>query len=408
MRGSIPMRRLQRVDRSLGRWLVPLVRPLGRWRRREERADAPRFLFVKFWGMGSLQVLTAALAPLRRAFPAARIELLTLEQNRAFAEGMEAFDAVRGLDVGGCGWLELARRIGALARGLRRTGYDRVYDFEFLTRFSAVLSLASGACRTFGFSSPETRRAELHTDAVPFNRYWHVARNFRSLIGCEEPDGSALADLRPFRVLPGHRVEAATALFEGGLAADGPLVVLNPNAGSLSLERCWAPERFAQLARLLVQREGARIVLIGTASEARRSREVARIAGALPPGRLLDLAGRLSIGGLAALFDEARLFVTNDSGPMHVAAALGTPTIGLFGPETPQMYAPLGLHARWLYRPPACSPCINVHDNKLAVCHRGRAECMGNLGVELVWDAVRQELRHPPRPKPFPSRPLER
>ena len=97
-----------------------------------------------------------------------------------------------------------------------------------------------------------------------------------------------------------------------------------------------------------------------------------------------------------ALLASADAFVTNDSGPMHVASALGTPTLGLFGPETPVMYAPIGERARWLYAPPPCSPCINVHDNKLSVCVKGFAECLTNIGVEDVIDALRDELQSTP------------
>jgi heptosyltransferase-2 len=67
---------------------------------------------------------------------------------------------------------------------------------------------------------------------------------------------------------------------------------------------------------------------------------------------------------------------------MHLAAASGTPTLGLFGPETPVMYGPIGTRSKALYRPPACSPCINVHENKVVSCFRGRPECLLAIDVE--------------------------
>ncbi len=394
---TIPMQALQRADRALG-WPASLALQPLRWRR-SRRAQRPvrRALLVKFWGIGSLQLLTPAVRALRARHPRARLELLTLAPNAGFARGLGAFDEVLTLDVARVGWAPLGLRIAALLRQLRARGYDAVYDFEFFTRFSAVVSLACGAPQSHGFASPDRPRAGLHTATVAFDRTWHVARNFRALAGGEDGSEVGPGELLPYAPAEAERLETATALFEHGLAASGPLVVLNPHAGALSLERRWPLERFAEVARRLVLEDGARAVVIGTADEAERSRELCQRAGPLPEGRLVSLAGRLSIGATAALLDAADALVTNDSGPMHVAAALGTPTIGLFGPETPVMYRPLGERARWLWAPPTCSPCINVHDNKLLRCVRGHPECMTNLAPAAVLGVVRAELARPRR-----------
>ena len=138
--------------------------------------------------------------------------------------------------------------------------------------------------------------------------------------------------------------------------------------------------------------EGATVLVVGAPAERARTAEVVAAAGDVPPTRLLDLGGQLSLGALAALLEGAAAFVTNDSGPMHLAAALGTPTIALFGPETPTGYRPLGPRVRVLYRPPVCSPCINVHENKLADCVHGHALCMTAIGVDEVLESTRKEL----------------
>jgi ADP-heptose:LPS heptosyltransferase len=397
---TIPMHSLQAADRALGRAACVALQPL-RWKRalRRRKPRAARVLLIKFWGVGSLELLTPAVRTLRRRHPSASLTLLSLSPNAAFAEGLGIFDHVMPFDVATPSWPRMLGRILELVRDLRRNRFDIVYDFEFFTRFSAVISLLSGAALTRGFAAPTVWRGGFHAETVPFNRYWHVARNFRCLAGGESGVDVEPEDLASFLVQPEHRLEAATALFGAGVGADGPLIILNPHAGTLSLERRWPPDRFAELARRLVLEHGARVVLIGAGSERAWTSEVVALAGELPEGRLADLAGRLSIGGLHALLDAADAFVSNDSGPMHLGAALGTPTIGLFGPETPVMYRPLGTRASFLYDPPACSPCINVHDNKLAVCWRGRAECLMNLSVDRVLQQVRGELAQGPKPR---------
>ena len=387
------MQSLQAVDRFLGAVLCVLLQPL-RWARvLRRRGDADRsVLLIKFWGLGSLQLMTPAVAALRKRHPDSELVLLTLSQNGPFAAGLGVFDRVETLDVSGP-WVPILRRIGRLAWALRRKRFSIVYDFEFFTRFSALITLLTGAPETHGFSSSSVWRGGFHTHTTPFNRYWHVARNFRCLAGGETGQRVEHGDLATYVTSAEERAELELVLAEVGLAADGPLVVLNPNAGSLSLERRWPQDRFARLARSLVLENDARVLLTGAPSEVDWTRAVAALAGELPAERFADLSGRLSIGALQELLERADVFVSNDSGPMHLAAARGTPTLGLFGPETPVMYAPLGERALPIYNPPACSPCINVHDNKVSTCIHGRPECLVNITEELVESEVHAQLR---------------
>lgn len=436
---SVPMKRLQRVDQRLGAAACALLQPLRWLRRRSRAADAPRrILCIKFWGIGSLQMLTAAARHLREEHPDAELALLTLAENETFARGLGVFDRVLVLDVhaarGPLGWCALTARITALVARLRRERFDTVYDFEFFTRFSALVTALSGARSTHGYAAPNVWRGGFHDRTVPFNRYWHATRNFRALAGGEDGEDVEPRDLAPFQPTAEHEAELDRALDEAGLDGARALVVLNPNAGQLSLERRWPASYFAELARALVLEDGLAVVLVGAPSEAEYVADIARAArssrrdaddartpgplrGAndglaashvnsaedagtdsaarlaeLPRGALVDVAGKLSIGGLAALLERADAVVTNDSGPMHVAAALGAPTIGLFGPETPVMYGPLGADCVGLWKPPACSPCINVHENKQSTCVHGRPECLVGISVDEVLAETRRAL----------------
>ncbi|QDU82987.1 ADP-heptose--LPS heptosyltransferase 2 [Planctomycetes bacterium Pla163] len=386
------MQRLQRADQRLGLVACALLQPLRLLPRGRAR-DVERVLLVKFWGIGSLQLLTPAVQSLRRRHPNARLELLTLRQNGEFVRGLGVFDEVLELDVDSSGWLRLFGRITRALWRLRRRGYGAVYDFEFFTRFSAIVTAVVGAPLRVGFESPRIWRGRFHTATVPFNRYWHVARNFRCLAGGENGRAVEPEDLTPLTVSDTTRERLDALLSEEGLGGAGPLIVLNPNAGALSLERRWPTANFADLARRLARElPGARVALIGSRGERDYTGEILAQAGE-GLGAAANLAGRLDVAELGALLERADLFVGNDSGPMHLAAALGTPTVGLFGPETPVMYEPIGTRTRALYRPPACSPCINVHDNKLSACWRGRPECLLNLGVDLVEAAALNLIR---------------
>lgn len=408
------MRRLQALDRRLGPVLCALVAPprlaTRAWRAARRRWDtrrgtlrpaapARRVLLIKFWGLGSLQLLTPAARALRERHPAASLELLTLAPNEPLVRALGLVDAVHTLDVRRAGVLRVLGRLLAVAWRMARRRFDVVYDFEFLTCTSALVGALAAPKRLTGFTSPRAWRGGLHDETAPFDEDRHVAACFRDLAAGERLGPVMAEDVTPPRVSAADA--AAVGAFLGERLPPGrrPLAVLNPNVGELAPERRWPLERFGALARALVL-DGFDVAVIGAPDEAEVSAALLGHAGAESlEGRVLDLAGGLSLGELFALLARADLVVSNDSGPMHLAAALGAPTLGLFGPESPRRYAPVGLRAVALWDAPPCGPCINVHDNKLADCVFGRAECMARLSVERVTAVSRALARRVERPR---------
>jgi len=384
-RRDIPMQALQRVDSALGGLACALLQPLRWLPAREIEHPSRKVLAIKFWGLGSLQLLTPAIASLRRKHPFAEVTFLTLASNADFAERLGVFDRVLSLDVRGVGWVALALRVQRLLRELRAYEYDVVYDFEFFTRFSSIVSMFTGAPRRHGFESPTVWRGSFHTERFQFNRYWHVSRNFRVLAGGENGVNVTAHDVKALRFDERDEARAFDTLERAGAPPEEPFVVLNVNAGELSLERRWPPSMFIELAERFAKEQGWSVALIGSKSEHEYTETIRNRVG-LP--RVVNVAGQLNTAELSAVLAQAAVVVTNDSGPMHIAAALGAPTLGLFGPETPVMYGPLGLRARALYRPPPCSPCINVHDNKLSSCIFGEPQCLVGISVDEVHEAA--------------------
>jgi lipopolysaccharide heptosyltransferase II len=406
------MHTLQRADQRLGWIACAALQPL-RWSRPLRRLAMPRrpsgrVLLMKFWGIGSLQLLTPAVRTLRARHPGSELVLLTLSGNREMAQTLGVFDRVLTLDVNSSSWSVVLTRIARTVAALRRERFDSVYDFEFFTRFSALVTLLTGADDTHGFAASKVWRGSFHRRDVPFNRYWHVARNFRVLAGDEDGRPVAAGDVDALRFEPQDEACVEGLLTAAGLEAGLPYAVLDPNAGSLSLERRWPATRFGELATRLVREDGLSVVLIGSKSEREYTEGVRNWCETDAQSSVVNLAGQLSVQGLAALLARASVVVSNDSGPMHLSAALGAPTIGLFGPETPVMYAPLGAKALPLYKPTPCSPCINVHDNKFSSCMWGHPHCLVNLEVNEVLGAARRLVSGAPyelTPAPRPERP---
>jgi ADP-heptose:LPS heptosyltransferase len=160
-----------------------------------------------------------------------------------------------------------------------------------------------------------------------------------------------------------------------------PLVVLNPNASDLMIERRWPLENFQELA--LELKKSANLVTVGSASER-------NYVSALESVGVLNLAGKLSLGALLVLLKKCDLLVTNDTGPMHFAWALGTPTVSLFGPVDPKHYGMRAGNIRILYKPIYCSPC--VHEVDEPPCG-GNNVCMQRISVTEALDASLRLLR---------------
>jgi ADP-heptose:LPS heptosyltransferase len=164
---------------------------------------------------------------------------------------------------------------------------------------------------------------------------------------------------------------------------------MHVNTGPAFPERRWRAEYFAQVVRRIHVPVGASFSFIGTVSERSYVENVIERTGLRECCR--NLAGMLSVPQLGALLERSSLVISNDSGPAHIAAALGVPVIAMYGPESPEFYGLIGTHTRAIYHRTECSPCMNVYDAKTFACPFN-ARCMEQIGVDEIVAASRQLL----------------
>ncbi|HXW16803.1 MAG TPA: lipopolysaccharide heptosyltransferase II [Candidatus Acidoferrales bacterium] len=182
------------------------------------------------------------------------------------------------------------------------------------------------------------------------------------------------------QVSPEDRARAAKQIIAAGARPSYPRIAFAPGAAYGSA-KCWPAERFARLSDRLIARYGADVVLFGAPSE----RDIAgRIASGMRY-RPVNLAGETSIEDLPAYFSTCDLFIGNDSGAMHVAAATGIPVVAIFGSTDPNGTAPVTPRRTLVRRAPSCSPCFL---RRCPVDHR----CMTSIEVQFVEDAAAQWL----------------
>jgi heptosyltransferase-2 len=293
-----------------------------------------------------------------------------------------------GIARGWRGMLRTARAIRVRASGEAR-GAQVAYMAQGSLR-SATLAAVAGVPSRVGFATSAGRA--LYTRSVPYQADQHHATRLWSLGSTGDDDVLPSAPLHP-RLYPSSNDHASAAglLSSAGVAPGTSLLVLAP--GSV-----WATKRWPHYPALAValQRDprtaNARVVIVGASADGAIAREVSEAARASGLPLPIDATGRLSLLSSAALLARAGAIVTNDSLPLHLASAMGIPTVALFGPTTLALgFGPLAPHAESLGLDTL--PCRPCHAHGPATCPLGHWKCMRELSVERVVDAVADVMR---------------
>jgi heptosyltransferase II len=193
-------------------------------------------------------------------------------------------------------------------------------------------------------------------------------------------DSLAEESLIAMNVPEEKRRRAAEFLLESGARPNALRVAIGAGA-SYGSAKCWSPQRFAEVANRLQSQSDAEIILFGTATEAAVSNAIAADMRRRP----IDLTGKTAIADLSALLSQCHLFIGNDSGAMHVAAAVGLPVVVVFGPTDPLGTAPVTPHCSIVQEKPYCSPCFL---RRCPTDHR----CMMKVTPDMVEAAVKPWL----------------
>jgi ADP-heptose:LPS heptosyltransferase len=344
-----------RRDRATVRAIDVLLAPLGTIRRltRRRAAETPRrILALRLERIGDFVMTMPALAALKAALPDATIDVVVGSWNADLARALAGIDRVETLDAE---WLTREQggrsmtSLLAAAAAWRSRAYDLAINFEPDVRSNLMLA-ASGARRLAGFASGGG--GALVDVAVDFDPCAHTADNNLRLVaaalGLESLPPSV-----PALTLP----DAAIATARDRMKPARGRTAVGVHVGGGREIKQWPPSRFADVARAILDTRDAVVVLTGSAADRPL---VDAVLTTLPRERVIDVAGVLDLLPLAALLRELDAFITGDTGPMHLACAVGTPTVAIFGPSDPARYAPRGPRDRIVRVDLPCSPCNRI------------------------------------------------
>ena len=398
---------MRRIDRQAGVPLCAVATVLVRlrdWLLARPARPLRRILFVELSEMGTTVLAEPAMRKARTRL-SAELFFVIFTRNVGSLDLLGTFPPANVFTISDASLFALARDTLLFLVWARRNKIDTVVDLELFSRFTALLTGLCGADRRVGFyrfHQEGLYRGEMLTHRVSYNPHIHIAKNFIALIDAllaKTPtvpytktrigDDEITAEIAP------ATAQARAAMLERirQLAPFDPerhrLVLINPNASELLPHRRWMPERFAQLiGRILSAYDDVVVLITGAPEERAEAERLAAQNGA----RSVSFAGHSALAELPALYANAAVMVTNDSGPGHFAAAAGLPTIVLFGPETPKLYQPLG-NSHAIYAGLACSPCVSAHNHRKTACTDN--VCMQAIEVEEVYAAVAQVLAAP-------------
>jgi ADP-heptose:LPS heptosyltransferase len=377
-----------------------IARPRDRaWMSRRVPANPQKILVGLISPIGDTLLATPALAALRRAFPQAEIAVMVAPSNAGVLSGNPNINRLILAPATGAG--SQTRRYLAALRALRRDQFDVIISFSGISALTVRLA------------HPLTPRLFLD---LP--RWWYlmggdaalrtrhaVDHYYRALAPLVEPPTGLESRVPRLYLKEQDRAKARELLRQEGVAGQTPLITMHLGGDGFNGRKRWAPERFAAVANALVERHDAHVLFIGGEEDVALSTQ----AAALVERNAHVIAGRTSLKVTAALIERSMLYIGNDSAPLHIAGAVGTPAIGIFGPSDWTEFVPSSRKAptpRVVHSNLACSPCFRFVGNdpmwKVNSCYT--FACLNAITPEAVLSTATEMLAAANAEPPTPVR----
>ena len=334
-------------------------------------------LIVKPSSLGDVVHGLPVLAKLRARYPEARISWLVGTAAAPLVESNPLLDRVYYFRRGEKGLVNAVSRHVSLVRELAWAGFDCVVDLQGLLR-SALFSYATGARTRVGLSDAREGARLFYTHTVTLNGARHAVDRYLAVgkvldFDPSEPEFTLAAPDAAKRSIEKFVQEAA-------LAPPRPHILLSPGARWAS--KCWPAEKFADAAVALQKRVGGTYFLVGARSAAADGRAIAERLGK----SCVNLIGRTSLEEVVALVSRADMLITTDTGVMHIADAVGTPVVAVFGPTDPEKTGPYSQRGRVVQAKGACDkmPCFERECKTM--------KCMGAVSGREVAERAAEVL----------------
>jgi heptosyltransferase-2 len=347
---------------------------------------APSIAVLKLVGLGDTALMLPVIRHLKQTFPDYKLTVIVSPATLPLLAASSDVDDVilyNVLDSGVSGFLRILLK-------LRQRRFEIFLDFEQNIQMTPFLAAVSGAPVRIGLSHPEHDRGRLFTHPVTYdekvrmiNVFHHLYRN---LCVAKGRYAISLNKISEFRILIPVECNATALAWRLRSVPQGQFLVgIHSGSGGTNVYRRWPQERFAELIRRLLAKGNYHVVLTAGPDEISMAEDLRK---SLDNERVLSAAG-YSFKDFLGLLGVLDCYLSNDTGPLHISSWVGTPTVGLFGPESPIRYGSSLPECVNLYKPISCSPCIVVHKGINPLCsHQVKGSCLKEITVNEVYQQV--------------------
>lgn len=338
-----------------------------------------KILVVRTDRIGDVVLSTPALTALRENYPQSHIAVMVSPYTREIVEGNPYIDEVivydkDKLDKGLFGFWSFVRK-------LKRKSFDLAVILHTKKRTNLIAYLA-GIPRRIGYQ--DKKFGFLLTDKIEDTRPLGLKHEVDYCLDVLEKIGIRATDKATYVAIKKEDLAWADKILEScGISKNDKVVCLHPGASCVS--KRWLTVRFIELAKKLVKAHSAKIIIVASAKDTAIAEKIAKnIEGSI------NLSGKTTLSKLAAVLKRSALFISNDSGPVHIASAVGTPVISIFGRNqaglSPIRWGPIGRRDKYLHKDVGCAVCL-AHKCKIGF------ECLKAITVDDVLDAADSILK---------------
>lgn len=364
---------------------------------KKREPDLSRTLFIELSEMGSAVLVDPAMRYLKEK-QGSELFFVIFASNAESLDILETVARENRFYLRMHNLLVLAIDVVRFMRWCRRKQITAVIDLELFSRFTALLTVLSGASHRCGFYAHFDEgfyRGHLLNYPVRYNAHVHISINFMSLVHSAmgyHKSPYPITPVEPERLIPvqarisAEEINASQHVLDQLFPAwrDMKIVLFNTNASDLLPQRQWMENYFVELAGILL-RERADVLVVAIGSE-EEQKEVQAIVDEVNDNRCCSLAGKTHLRQLLALYHQATCLLSNDSGPAQFAAVTPLKTFVVFGPETPDLYRPLGHHIETFYLALPCSPCVSASNHRKTNCTN--RQCLSGIYPQKVSKAL--------------------